>query len=414
LDPIKLDTPRYFHSDPQPACTNIGGNVFETVERCNDPHQQATSGKINSTVNNYPISAIKWVKFNSIPNLVPTPGEMEELYNDPDMEAGDWESKDEKQSYALAFDRFFRLHTKNHFNQHFKDPKEPWTQRVTSKKHKGARAMFIHLFGAPLFKMVAANWARLIVRRSFDLDLLEWRGKERMSSSSIEEIKSRRIAIGRHQRDIAASLEVLRGLMLEERGEISETSPEWNKGRSNGFVTQAAYEDSWSRIYFDFFELRASMDALESRANKIQDGMVGLISVWNGEQTAQSNMSASILNNMAFVFSVILLPFSIVGQIFSADLILGDPTAKRSKFLKAMFATFASILGIFVLFIFLQLYSQPEHIRPKWVSKVRESVDHCVKPAKKEPLLKLEEEEGLNGSSQKRPKNIPILRDFGV
>jgi Mg2+ and Co2+ transporter CorA len=130
---------------------------------------------------------------------------------------------------------------------------------------------------------------------------------------------------------------------------------------------EAADEDSWSRIYFNFFELSASMDVLENRADKIQDRIVGLISVYNGEETAQSNMNASILNKMAFVFSVILLPFSIVGPIFGAELILDDITSRRSKFLLAMFGAFAAVLGTFLFFVFVQLYSEPDHVRPKWV-----------------------------------------------
>ena len=89
----------------------------------------------------------------------------------------------------------------------------------SAQKHMKIRdySTFVHLFAAPLFKIVAANWARLIVRRSFDLDLLEWRPKERVTSRTIDEIKSRRITITHHQRDIKSSMEVLRALMLEER-----------------------------------------------------------------------------------------------------------------------------------------------------------------------------------------------------
>jgi hypothetical protein len=200
--------------------------------------------------------------------------------------------------------------------------------------------------------------------------------------------------------------------MLEEQGETSETHPEFNKGRSNGFVMEAADEDSWSRIYFDFFELSASMDALESRANKIQDGMVGLISVFNSEETAQSNMNASILNKMAFVFSVILLPFSIVGPIFGAELILGDLTSKRSKFLIAMFAAFAAVLGSFLFFLFVQLYSEPDHIRPKWVSKVRVRVEASTKAMRKTMGFEAGDDDGHDKNSQERHKGLAILKSL--
>ncbi len=94
-----------------------------------------------------------------------------------------------------------------------------------------------------------------------------------MSSETIEEIKSRRIAIARHQRDLAASVEVLRGLTNEERDHAREYSksrtdvlisparkdsvaqamleigPAYNRGRSNGLVTGTVDGDSWERIY---------------------------------------------------------------------------------------------------------------------------------------------------------------------
>src|ERR1700722_12514270 len=120
--------------------------------------------------------------------------------------------------------------------------------------------------------MVATNWARLIVCRSFDLDLLEWGPKQIVKSKTIDEIKSRRISIAQHQKDIDASLEILRGLTLEEQGQkvsrkvldpssnphnekashilaLSEVRPEWNRGKSNDLVTKSAKNDSWERIY---------------------------------------------------------------------------------------------------------------------------------------------------------------------
>jgi hypothetical protein len=151
----------------------------------------------------------------------------------------------------------------------------------------------VYLFGAPLFEIVAANWARLVVRRSFDLDLLEWRPVERMQKKTVEEIKSRRMAITKHQRDITASVEVLRSLTQEERYSnlsrkhhnddqsnpkdhidtlmlaLMESSVGWNRGRSNGLVAEEAEDNSWERVFYDFFELQASMDALEKRADKI-------------------------------------------------------------------------------------------------------------------------------------------------
>jgi Mg2+ and Co2+ transporter CorA len=216
----------------------------------------------------------------------------------------------------------------------------------------------VHLFAAPLFKIIAANWARLIVRRSFDLDLLEWRPKERVTSRTIDEIKSRRIAITRHQRDIKSSMEVLRALMLEEReheiqhGDASkitvaqvrmtvDSMADWNRGRSNGLVSGEAKDDSWGSIFWDFVELKASIDALEKRASQIQDSLCGQIQVVGGEK-------ASVLNWIAMGFTAILLPFSIIGTIYGASLKHGEreaPLKRPSVFVKAVFLTFLAIIA---------------------------------------------------------------------
>jgi hypothetical protein len=186
-----------------------------------------------------------------------------------------------------------------HLKDHLKESKAVSKDR---KKRKGEEDMFIHLFAFPLFQMVSAYWARLVVRRSFDLDLLEWRSKDRMQSSTIEEIKSRHLAITRHQRDISASLEILRGLVVTERGETStqrESHPEYNVGRANGLVSDAADDDSWERLYSDFYELSASMNALQTRAIEIYDGIIGLINIRNIEKADQSNRSVMTFNSAA-------------------------------------------------------------------------------------------------------------------
>jgi hypothetical protein len=187
-DSTKLNFSNGIHATHIPPHPKNQETFSETVEGENDSRHKTTLTKMKSMTDSGSPSTLKLVDFRSIPNLVPTPADMKELHDDPDIK--DWESVEaKKQGYAVAFDRNFRIHAKNHFKQHSKDPRELWTQEMTSTG-KGARAMFIHLFRPPLFRMVAANWARLVVRRSFDLDLLEWRGKEHMSSETIEEIKS--------------------------------------------------------------------------------------------------------------------------------------------------------------------------------------------------------------------------------
>jgi len=224
----------------------------------------------------------------------------------------------------------------------------------------------VHLFAAPLFKIVAANWARLIVRRSFDLDLLEWRPKGRVTNRTIDEIKLRRITITRHQRDIKSSMEVLRALMLEEReNEIQQEDTskitaaqvrmavdsvtDWNHGRNNGLISEETSDDSWGSIFWDFVELKASIDALEKRASQIQDSLCGQIQVVGGEK-------AGILNWIAFIFTVILLPFSIVGTIYGAGLKHGEreaPLKHPSIFAEAVGSAFLAIMAVMGILYFL-------------------------------------------------------------
>ena len=270
-----------------------------------------------------------------------------------------------KQPFATAYDIEFQIHARKHFAErkdrilkererkvqekvsggkrvHFSETAttDPTSSKTSVKHSKDDHSNFIHLFGAPLFKIVAANWARLIVRRSFDLDLLEWRPKQQMSSKTVEEIKSRRIAIIRHQRDISASVEILRSLMNEDRAKkieerfqnlnieqkalviatqkaSSEGKIDTNPVRSNGLVGDPVEEDSWESIFGDFHELKASMDALEQRADKIKDGIVGLIQITDAERSG-------ILNSIAITFSLLVVPFTVVGAIYSSGLI-SDP-----------------------------------------------------------------------------------------
>jgi hypothetical protein len=242
----------------------------------------------------------KPIKFKSFPGLTPSPSEWDSLNKDD----ADWKTfknerweTPEKQSYASAFDRIFRIHASNHFSR----LKQHHPLDNAHTKNRESITTFVHLFALPIFKIVAANWARLIVRRSFDLDLLEWRPKERMNSRTIDEIKSRRVAITRHQRDLFASVEILRALMLEEQereigGDSSqathrhlwaESAPEWNEGRGNGVMADVTRNESWERMYWDFFELMTSMDALQKRADKIIDSMVGQIAVSDKENAGR-------------------------------------------------------------------------------------------------------------------------------
>lgn len=125
-----------------------------------------------------------------------------------------------KRTYASGYDREIKMHLWDHLSSHGR-----WKQPITidellvsrlpesgakyddGSKHpdpgteNGDDATFVHLFGAPLFKVVAANWARLIVRRKTDLDILEWKPPKLMGYATVEAIKNRRISIGSHYRE---------------------------------------------------------------------------------------------------------------------------------------------------------------------------------------------------------------------
>ena len=245
--------------------------------------------------------------------------------------------------------------------------------------------------------MVAANWARLIVRRSFDLDLLEWRPKQRMSSKTVEEIKSRRIAITRHQRDIAASVEILKSLMNEDREKkvaerfrdlsieqkalvittqraSSEGRIDMNPIRSNGLIGDPVEEDSWESIFGDFHELKASLDALAQRADKIQDGIVGLIQIADAEHSG-------ILNSIAVTFSLLVVPFTVVGGIYGSNLtpnpddnnpLLVPPRYPRDFSIALIISFFAVAFSFWVLYAFKDTGVQRNIKFWKWPKRLHE------------------------------------------
>lgn len=340
------------------------------------------------------------------------PSELPIYYTKKDKDGSKWD-------YAAAYDWEFQIHLEDYFNRingvngqselsggngPSKGQKLNDNDADKKKKKERNRATFVYLFGAPLFEIVAANWARLVVRRDFDLDLLEWRPLQGMQEKTVEEIKSRRIAITKHQRDIAASVEVLRSLAQEERYlklvhkhdnddqsnprihidtltlALLETRPEWNRGRSNGLVAEEAEDNTWDRVFYDFFELQASMDALEKRADKIQDGIFALLSVSkqkqhskllaaqklllaseaeslanqseslkqqlvSQEQQAVSQQKSDLLNHIISFASLAVVPFTIVGSVFSVEFTSGGPPKNPAHFAIAMAVTFIVLVA---------------------------------------------------------------------
>lgn len=348
----------------------------------------------------------------------------ESLY--PDQSGGEG---GEKKDYASAFHREFKIHVWDHMvaagpwdPPDVEGPQGTETLPTRPNNEGVDHSTFIDLFGVPLFNVVAANWARLIVRRKFDLDLLEWRPRDKVNSNTIEEIKSRRIAIANHLRDLEASVEVLSGLAQEKRSQwlterqkspldpgngmivaVLEVNSPQNKARSNGFITSSQDHDTWEKVYYDFFELKASMYALGMRADKIQDGIVGLIQVWSNEQS-------QTLNQIALLFSLLILPFSIVGAIFGADLTSGTkansdvPPKVWWHFLVAIFATALAIV------VSYQCYKNSPHWKVRYQRFIKR---HQSQKPSKTPQLSKTTNQNENNMANGQTSSSGFLRIGG-
>jgi len=54
---------------------------------------------------------------------------------------------------------------------------------------------------------------------------------------------------------------------------------DYNKGRSNGLRGADGNYDTWETLYYDFFKLKASIDTLKRRSDKIQDYILGMLNL---------------------------------------------------------------------------------------------------------------------------------------
>lgn len=296
------------------------------------------------------------LRFCSIPNDIPTPTQLDCLLydedDDPDLKG--WEESKQKQSLASVYNFNLKWHLKGHF------------KKLRSRRNGFRRQLgddrFTHIFAFPLYSMVSAYWARLVIRRNFDLDLLEWRSKDHLTSTTIEETKSRRVAITRHIRNISTSLSTLRGLMLAEKGsnpDDHDTTPAWNVAHARGLVPNQSDDDSWQRVYGDFAELQTSMNALETRASRIHDSMVGLLSIVNNEQTSKTTKSAGRLNAMGAVFGIVILPFTLIPAYYAKPDYPTDDTERahrddlRSKICNAVGAFAGIWIAILLIYILI-------------------------------------------------------------
>jgi hypothetical protein len=320
----------------------------------------------------------------------------------------DWETQKRKQSYATAYDMVLKLQLKERLaerkdirNKRAHNANHPTKAQdsCASEPKTSQFDSFIRVFGSPLFRLVSANWARLVVRRSFDLDLLEWRSKEVLSSITVEEIKSRRVAITRHLRDVGASLDILHALASAEKGkkpEDPESFPNTNIGRPNGFIATEREKDSWWSIYWDFFELRASLEALEKRADKIHDSIISMIGVFNMENSEKSNRHARTLNIIVGFVSFILIPFSIVPAVFQTlniDHKGAGPNPSGRNFGTGMGVTVAAILLLIVIIGFsADVYGMNELRRPWVPTQISRLLHWLPKKCEKDPVVTLNDQ----------------------
>ena len=337
------------------------------------------------------------------------------IQSDPDISG--WECQKRKQSYASAYDTVFKWELKKRLKDRQnrdRSQNQANDNPGNSKQAKTSVARdpdpFIRIFAAPLFRLVSANWARLVVRRSFDLDLLEWRSSNCLDSRTIEEIKSRRVALTRHQRDIGASLDILHALGFAEKGEKieeHESLPGFNLGRPDVLIATKADTYSWWSIFWDFYELKASMDILEKRASKIHDGLIGMIQVVNVESSDASNKHAKNLNFAAFLFSIILLPFTIVPSIFSTLAGKGGPAITVHNFALAVGMATVAVTGLFLLLIFwLELYNTDELKRRKFFKILSTFLGYIPKRLERDPAQTLfDEAKKLEEEAKKREEN---------
>jgi hypothetical protein len=97
--------------------------------------------------------------------------------------------------------------------------------------------------------------------------------------------------------------ELLAAPMLEESGQLKDKNfTTKDQVRTHALTAEDISNDTRASIYWDFSELEISIDALASHADKIQEGLVGLIQVYGGEK---SNTFTRLIQAL----TIVLVPF---------------------------------------------------------------------------------------------------------
>jgi hypothetical protein len=138
----------------------------------------------------------------------------------------------------------------------------------------------------------------------------------------------------------------------------------YNKGLSNGLVGSEKDDDTWDRVYYDFFELKASMDALEKHADKIQEGMIGLLSI-------RISQSSKLLNGIGFMFSVLIIPWSFVSGVFSTEFDEGGFRKKRSVFISSLMIAVVVVAVVNAILYYGQKLFAAKDIIPQWINFIK-------------------------------------------
>jgi len=143
------------------------------------------------------------------------------------------------------------------------------------------------------------------------------------------------------------------------------------------------------------------MDALEKRATKIHDSILGMIGVVNSENNRASNKHARTLNTAALVFTTILLPFTIVPPIFNTLAGKGGPTVTVSAFSKAIGLATVAILGLFLLLsVLLEMVYCDSLSRPPCLQYVAEKYTNFLEVFQHNQVKSIKE------SAEKKKANV--------
>lgn len=282
------------------------------------------------------------LQFHGIPTPSPSPTKDGVAQRDTDL--------------AITYCEYLKEHLRHH------------QRRGTVGNKDNLENNFSHVFGIPLFLVIAEQWARVIQRRSFDLSLLEYKPTNYVDQETVHDINSHRLAIARNCEQLDSTFGEVKSLIAEMK--TSEVASSWvsewqvqneataeresephrlqravlemmkaqreiTRLHRSGSLTppkRTALQDKpipsmcWESILDDFKKLRLEMKAIQARSDRIKDSMLALIQIRDAEQSINQNQSLGYLTIIAFA----LLPVELMASIYGASLQeMTDHTIKR-------------------------------------------------------------------------------------